>query len=60
MATPKRKTSKSDKGNRRAHDALKVPGMAECPNCLSMTFPHRACIHCGQYKGRPVIEKEEA
>jgi len=59
MATPKRKTSKSDRDKRRAHHALKVPGMVECPNCLEKTFPHRACKHCGYYKGRQIVEKEE-
>ncbi|MEW6778023.1 MAG: 50S ribosomal protein L32 [Bdellovibrionota bacterium] len=60
MATPKRKTSKSDKGRRRAHDALSAPGMVECPQCLSKTYPHRACIHCGHYKGRQIVVMEEA
>lgn len=59
MATPKRKTSKSKRDMRRSHDALRVPGMRECPNCLEMTLPHRACRHCGYYKGRQVVEKEE-
>jgi large subunit ribosomal protein L32 len=34
--------------------------MAECPECHQPTLPHRACPHCGKYKGREVIEVEES
>jgi len=44
---------------RRAHDALSAPVKAECPNCHEPKVPHRACPHCGQYKGREVIEVAE-
>lgn len=59
MATPQRKTSKSVRDSRRSHHALKVPGMVECTNCLEKTYPHRACIHCGYYKGREIVAKDE-
>ena len=39
-----------------AHDALKQPGLSECPNCHEPKVPHRVCPHCGQYKGREVVE----
>jgi len=35
---------------------LKVPQLAECPNCHEKIRAHRACPHCGKYKGREVIE----
>ncbi len=54
MAVPKKKTSRSRRGNRRAHDALRIPGMSECPECGEMMRPHHACPHCGTYKGREV------
>jgi large subunit ribosomal protein L32 len=54
MPNPKRRHSK-----RRTHDALRVPGMSECPNCHEPKAPHRACPHCGKYKGREVIEVAE-
>ena len=60
MAVPKRKTSTSKRNMRRSHDAIGTAAMSECPNCGEMMRPHRVCPHCGHYKGREVIAKEEA
>ena len=59
MPNPKRRHSKRRTSTRRAHDALPVAGLSECPNCHEKKLPHRACAHCGQYKGREVIEVAE-
>ncbi|MCP2519864.1 50S ribosomal protein L32 [SCandidatus Aminicenantes bacterium Aminicenantia_JdfR_composite] len=59
MAHPKRRHSRSRKGKRRAHDALKIPTFAYCSNCGTPKIPHRACPVCGFYKDRQVIEGEE-
>jgi large subunit ribosomal protein L32 len=59
MPNPKRRHSKQRTSTRRAHDFLKSPGLAECPECHQPMTPHRACPHCGKYKGREVIEVEE-
>ena len=56
MPNPKRRHSKARKNKRRAHDRLTVPSLSECPNCRQMKLPHRACPHCGFYKGREVID----
>ena len=56
MPNPKRRHSQRRTSNRRAHDALKTAGLAECPNCHQQKLPHRICPHCGQYKGREVVE----
>jgi large subunit ribosomal protein L32 len=56
MPNPKRRHSNSRTQNRRAHDALRKPAAGECPNCHESKLPHRVCPHCGQYKGREVIE----
>ncbi|MDQ6991462.1 MAG: 50S ribosomal protein L32 [Mariprofundaceae bacterium] len=56
MAVPKRKTSKSKRNMRRAHDGITVAAMSECPECGETVRPHHACQSCGQYKGREVIE----
>ena len=56
MPVPKRKTSKSKRNKRRAHDALTTPAMSTCPECGEATLRHRACSHCGSYRGRRVIE----
>ena len=58
MPNPKRRHSKTRTSTRRAHDALKRTVLAECPNCHEPKLPHRACPHCGQYKGRAIIEVE--
>lgn len=56
MPVPKRKTSHSKKNKRRAHDALTPPTLTTCPECSEPTLRHRACPHCGSYRGRKVIE----
>ena len=56
MANPKRRHSKARKNKRRAHDHLTAPTLMECSNCREMKLPHRACPHCGYYKGREVID----
>jgi large subunit ribosomal protein L32 len=55
MPNPKRRHSKRRKNNRRAHDHRTVPAFTECPNCHETKQPHRACPHCGHYKGREVM-----
>lgn len=60
MAVPKKKTSKSKRDMRRAHDALTVPGISACPNCGEPKVPHRACASCGHYKGKEVIPADKA
>ncbi|GIW43037.1 MAG: 50S ribosomal protein L32 [Candidatus Binatia bacterium] len=56
MAVPKRKTSKSKRNKRRAHDALTPPTVVLCPECGEPKLPHRVCAHCGSYKGRKVLD----
>lgn len=54
-AVPKRKVSRHRRGNRRRHQNLTIPELVKCPNCGTMTRAHRACIECGQYRGRQVV-----
>ncbi|MBD1399594.1 50S ribosomal protein L32 [Pelovirga terrestris] len=58
MAVPKKKTSKSKKNMRRAHDAINAPGISTCPNCNEPKLPHRVCSSCGSYKGKEVISSD--
>ncbi len=60
MAVPKRKTSKSRRGMRRAHHRLPVAPYVECTNCGELKQPHHVCGACGYYDGRQVIEVGEA
>ncbi len=41
------KTSKSRKGTRRAHHALKGVASVACPKCGQSKLPHRLCANCG-------------
>lgn len=60
MAVPKKKTSKSRRDMRRAHHALTVKNVNECPNCGEMKLPHHVCGSCGHYDGREVVGSAEA
>lgn len=60
MAVPKKKTSKSRRDMRRAHDGIEVKSGAECPNCGEMKLPHHVCGSCGHYDGREVVAQAEA
>ena len=57
MAVPKKKTSVSRKGLRRAgqHHKLYRKHPMTCPNCGDMTIPNTAYPSCGTYKGREVF-----
>ena len=59
MATPKKKTSKSRRDMRRAHDALTPASYQECPNCGELKRPHNVCPKCGQYDGKEVVTKNK-
>lgn len=56
MPVPKRKTSHSKRNKRRSHDALTAPAVGTCPDCGEHVVRHRACPHCGTYRGRKVLE----
>ena len=58
MAVPKRKTSPSRRGMRRAHDALTPHSFQECPNCGELKRPHNLCGSCGHYNGREILSVE--
>jgi len=44
---PFHKTSKSRKGTRRAHHAIKGVQVVHCPKCGQSKRPHRLCANCG-------------
>ncbi len=57
MAVPKKRTSVSRKGLRRAgqHHKLYSRNTYSCPNCGAQSLPHHVCSTCGHYKGKEVI-----
>ncbi len=52
MAVPKKKTSKSRQGMRRAHDFDKPVNVMKCSNCGNPVIAHNVCKFCGNYAGR--------
>jgi large subunit ribosomal protein L32 len=59
-ALPKQKISRHRQGNRRRHHYLAVPHLVRCRNCRGMKRAHHVCPNCGTYRGRQVIEIEDA
>jgi large subunit ribosomal protein L32 len=59
MAVPKKTTSKSRKGMRRAHDHVAKPTVIYC-ECGEPTVPHRVCASCGTYKGKQMLAVDNA
>jgi large subunit ribosomal protein L32 len=56
MPNPKRRHSHARKNKRRAHDHLHPLSLAECSHCHEKKLPHQACLKCGYYNGREVID----
>ena len=60
MAVPKKRTSKSRKGMRRSHHAIKAnAAVMVCPSCGELKLMHRVCESCGIYKGAQVTTASE-
>jgi large subunit ribosomal protein L32 len=56
---PFTKTSKSRKGTRRAHHALRAATTQRCPKCSQVKLPHRMCSNCGYVrKGLSLVVTE--
>lgn len=56
MAVPKRKTSKSKRNMRRAHDALPAANWVEDANTGEPVRRHHIDLKTGMYKGKQIIE----
>ncbi len=59
MSVPVKRHTKKQTGNRRSHHALKAAGTIKCENCETKILPHIACVKCGTYKGKKVIDVEK-
>ena len=60
MAVPKKRTSKSRKHMRRAHDHITAtPAVEQCPSCGELKLRHRVCESCGNYRGLAVFQSAE-
>jgi len=57
MAVPKKKTSKSRRDKRCAHNfKAHATSLTECTQCHAPVAPHTVCKNCGNYKGTKRIE----
>ena len=56
---PKKKISRTRRGRRRAHHALKSRNLVQCSNCGESRLPHHVCDNCGFYQGREIIEVDQ-
>ncbi len=49
------RANRSKTGQRRSHAALSPSALVQC-ECGAMRLPHRACVECGKYNGRVLID----
>ncbi|HPE29585.1 MAG TPA: 50S ribosomal protein L32 [Parvularculaceae bacterium] len=59
MAVPKKKTSPSRRGMRRAHDSLASATYIEDKDSGELRRPHHIDLKTGKYRGRQVLEPRE-
>ncbi|MBU2109509.1 50S ribosomal protein L32 [Patescibacteria group bacterium] len=50
------RSTRSHTRTRRAHHALREGRFLSCPKCKEPVLPHTACLNCGIYKGKEVID----
>jgi len=43
-------------GDRRSHHALKGPRLSKCAKCSAEHLRHHACLNCGTYRNKEVID----
>ncbi len=61
MPVPKKRVSRSQRDQRRAHDALVLTAAIEsCPDCGASKLRHRVCDACGSYRGRKIFSDNDA
>ncbi|MEZ4239449.1 MAG: 50S ribosomal protein L32 [Myxococcota bacterium] len=61
MAVPKKRTSRMQRDQRRAHDHLTYSASVEsCPDCGETKLRHHMCEACGTYRGRKIVEVDNS
>lgn len=58
MPVPKKRKTRSAKGQRRSHQALSKVLLFPCPKCAEPIIPHTVCQKCGQYREKQIIDVE--
>jgi len=59
MAVPKRKTSPSKRGMRRAHDRLKPNSFVEDKETGELRRPHHVDPKTGKYRGKQILKAKD-
>ncbi len=59
MAVPKSRITRSKRGMRRSHDALKQPTYIEDKDSGELRRPHHIDLKSGQYRGRQILKASE-
>ena len=59
MAVPKRKTSPSKRGMRRAHDRLPGSSYIEDKESGELRRPHHVDKKTGMYRGKPIVKPKD-
>jgi large subunit ribosomal protein L32 len=57
MAEPKKKSTASSRGMRRAKNLYTGFKLTKCKKCQSFVKPHYVCPVCGYYNNQKIIEK---
>ena len=60
MPNPKRRHSNERTRKRRTHDKIESNPASRCAQCGADKEPHRICVKCGYYKGKPVVSGKSA
>ncbi|MBK8976996.1 MAG: 50S ribosomal protein L32 [Planctomycetes bacterium] len=55
MAVPKRRVSRSRRGNRRRNQGVPAAELVKCAHCSTMIRPHHICPSCGHYRKKGAI-----
>ena len=55
MAVPRHKHTRSKVGKTRMHKHIAHLSLNVCPRCKKPVLSHTACLNCGYYKGKEVI-----
>lgn len=59
MAVPKRKTTPSKRGMRRAHDAIGSTAYVEDKDSGELRRPHHVDLKSGMYRGKQILEPKD-
>lgn len=59
VGLPKKKISSAVRGQRRAHDHIKLPPLMTCPQCKAKKVTHQVCRNCGTYNGMDILRLDD-